>query len=236
MQSAAEDKQALLQRVKQELEASQARSKAQQGQQQQQQPCWVHTGFLTAYDSLRPALLSMLGRVLEEEPEGGDEAQLGWRILLTGHSLGGALATPCAWDTSHRAYVLRHIVPASACLRVPSLGIAAAHWPRCCLPAACCRWDYRKVPQLTVVNLGSPRVCNRAFADSYNQRVPDTWRIVGAVLQYCAAVGCSSVHCRALPVLHRHAPRPRPVPFSRLMPRVACRRRTETTRCAACRG
>lgn len=55
----------------------------------------VHTGFLSAYDSLRPAVLGLLGAML-----GGERQR--WRLFLTGHSLGGALATLCAWDVAHR--------------------------------------------------------------------------------------------------------------------------------------
>jgi putative lipase involved disintegration of autophagic bodies len=55
----------------------------------------VHSGFLTAYDSIRPAVLSVLRTMLRDE---GDD----WRLYFTGHSLGGALATLCAWDCSHR--------------------------------------------------------------------------------------------------------------------------------------
>jgi hypothetical protein len=100
----------------------------------------VHTGFLTAYDSIRPAVLDLLTLVLDGQEDT-------WRLYFTGcvgggagrrctprrqvlcpgghvchaacagalltplscllpphcrHSLGGALATLCAWDCSHR--------------------------------------------------------------------------------------------------------------------------------------
>lgn len=55
----------------------------------------VHSGFLTAYDSLRPALLGLLAALLEGE-------QGHWTLQMTGHSLGGALATLAAWDCAHR--------------------------------------------------------------------------------------------------------------------------------------
>ena len=94
----AEDLQAVLERVRREVEAEEARAAATAagGQQEGAEPQpWVHTGFLAAYDSLRPAVLSLLACLLEGEEER-------WRIFLTGHSLGGALATLCAWDCSHR--------------------------------------------------------------------------------------------------------------------------------------
>jgi triacylglycerol lipase len=50
----------------------------------------VHKGFLTAYNSVRPALLQLLSKVVADgEP---------WHVYTTGHSLGGALATLCALD------------------------------------------------------------------------------------------------------------------------------------------
>lgn len=55
----------------------------------------VHSGFITAFDSVRPAVLSLLAAMLAGEREQ-------WRLMLTGHSLGGALATLCAWDCAHR--------------------------------------------------------------------------------------------------------------------------------------
>ena len=55
----------------------------------------MHSGFLTAYDSLRPALLALLAALLEGE-------QGRWELQFTGHSLGGALATLAAWDCAHR--------------------------------------------------------------------------------------------------------------------------------------
>lgn len=61
----------------------------------------MHSGFLTAYDSVRPAVLSVLGTLLE------GEGPRSWQVYLTGHSLGGALATLCAWDCAHRRFARR---------------------------------------------------------------------------------------------------------------------------------
>jgi nuclear pore complex protein Nup85 len=94
----AEDLQAVLERVRREIEAEEERAAAAEaaGEEEGAEPQpWVHSGFLGAYDSLRPAVLSLLACLL-----GGEQER--WRIFLTGHSLGGALATLCAWDCSHR--------------------------------------------------------------------------------------------------------------------------------------
>lgn len=96
---------------------------------------WVHSGFLSAYDSVRGAVLGLVDVALA-----GEESE--WTVLLTGHSLGGALATLCAYDLSHRS------------------------------------WGTRTRPRLQMYNYGSPRVGNKDFAEAYNEKVPDTWRIV----------------------------------------------------------
>lgn len=59
---------------------------------------WVHSGFLGAYDSVRSAVLGLVDATLAGE----DTSQ--WSVVLTGHSLGGALATLCAHDLAHRTW------------------------------------------------------------------------------------------------------------------------------------
>ncbi|KAL4450128.1 hypothetical protein ABPG77_010797 [Micractinium sp. CCAP 211/92] len=95
--SAAEDLKAILDRVRAEIEAAQQRESEEDAADREPQP-WVHSGFLTAYDSVRPAVLSVLATLL------GGESPRPWRLYLTGHSLGGALATLCAWDCAHRSW------------------------------------------------------------------------------------------------------------------------------------
>jgi hypothetical protein len=101
---------------------------------------------------------------------GGD----GWAVFLTGHSLGGALATLCAHDLALRA------------------------------------WSRR--PQLVMVNFGSPRVGNRAFAEDFNKLVPRAWRVVNrndAVAAVPRLMGCVAFDRRdALPALCSTRPPP----------------------------
>ena len=49
----------------------------------------VHDGFLEAFDSVRPRVLTALDDAVGGIASGG----AGWRVFVTGHSLGGALAT-----------------------------------------------------------------------------------------------------------------------------------------------
>ncbi|PRW20266.1 alpha beta-hydrolase isoform A [Chlorella sorokiniana] len=96
---------------------------------------WVHNGFLDAYSSVRSEVMRLLETALagEEEP---------WTLYITGHSLGGALATLCTFDCARRV------------------------WRRGAVRPAIVHYNY-----------GSPRVGNKAFADAFDQLVPNTWRV-----------------------------------------------------------
>ena len=57
----------------------------------------MHGGFLAAYDSVRAKVIELVEAVLEE---GKARVDGEWQVLCTGHSLGGALATLCAYEMS----------------------------------------------------------------------------------------------------------------------------------------
>ncbi|KAI3469889.1 hypothetical protein Pfo_026552 [Paulownia fortunei] len=59
----------------------------------------VHSGFLSAYDSVRTRLISLIKQAIGHR---GDSLELlpKWHIYVTGHSLGGALATLLALELS----------------------------------------------------------------------------------------------------------------------------------------
>lgn len=54
---------------------------------------WVHSGFLNAYLSVKNEVVELVNQVCR---------QANWTIYVTGHSLGGALATCCAYDLAMR--------------------------------------------------------------------------------------------------------------------------------------
>lgn len=66
----------------------------------------VHSGFLGAYYSVKPRLRELLDRLIDSP---------GWTVLVTGHSLGGALATLCSFELANRIYVDGHAPAAVRC-------------------------------------------------------------------------------------------------------------------------
>ncbi|MGC1308886.1 MAG: lipase family protein [Phormidesmis sp.] len=90
-------------------------------------PVKMHRGFSRAYLSVRDRIHDII-----------KDSNL-TRCRVTGHSLGGAIASLCAVDL-----------------------------------------QYNFSPQIAIeaYTFGSPRVGNQAFVESYNKRVPDTWRVV----------------------------------------------------------
>lgn len=58
---------------------------------------WVHAGFLKGFDSVRETMAQFVDDVMEG-------AQEPWTLWITGHSLGGALATLSAHELSLRKY------------------------------------------------------------------------------------------------------------------------------------
>nr|DAD20117.1 TPA_asm: hypothetical protein HUJ06_021580 [Nelumbo nucifera] len=101
----------------------------------------VHSGFLSAYDSVRNRIMSLI-KLSIGFPDDDSEVVSKWHIYVTGHSLGGALATLLALELSSSQLAKRGAV------------------------------------SVTMYNFGSPRVGNRRFAEVYNEKVKDSWRIV----------------------------------------------------------
>ncbi|MBD2258557.1 lipase family protein [Pseudanabaena sp. FACHB-2040] len=88
-----------------------------------------HCGFMTAYFAVRDRLLPAIEKIPQP------------KIVITGHSLGGALATIAALDIQYNI-------------------------------------TSKNNQAIEVYTFGAPRVGNQALAESYNQRVPDSFRYV----------------------------------------------------------
>ncbi|KAJ1271823.1 hypothetical protein BS78_06G155200 [Paspalum vaginatum] len=102
----------------------------------------VHSGFLGAYDSVRNRIMALIKYAVGYNDEEDAESIPRWHVYVTGHSLGGALATLLALELSSSQMAKNGAI------------------------------------FVTMYNFGSPRVGNRRFADIYNAKVKDSWRIV----------------------------------------------------------
>ncbi|XP_016476067.2 uncharacterized protein LOC107797675 isoform X1 [Nicotiana tabacum] len=101
----------------------------------------VHSGFLSAYDSVRIRLISLVKQAIGYRDDDLDPPNE-WSVYVTGHSLGGALATLLALELSSSQLAKRGAI------------------------------------SVTMYNFGSPRVGNKKFAEVYNEKVKDSWRVV----------------------------------------------------------
>ncbi|RLM64618.1 uncharacterized protein C2845_PM16G11180 [Panicum miliaceum] len=111
----------------------------------------VHSGFLGAYDSVRNRIMALIKYAVGYQDEEDAENIPRWHVYITGHSLGGALATLLALELSSSQMAKHHM---------PSFD------------------PWNGVIFVTMYNFGSPRVGNRRFAEVYNAKVKDSWRIV----------------------------------------------------------
>ena len=60
-----------------------------------------HRGFLAAFRSVQKKLFAVLDELTKDYKDNGK-----WRVLITGHSLGGGLATLCAYELAARRHEL----------------------------------------------------------------------------------------------------------------------------------
>lgn len=119
---------------------------------------YVHTGFFRGYAGVRAGLHRAVRRELLEG-NGGFSAEGG--LFVTGHSLGGALASLAAYDLE------LHTLPKVNAVLAARQGLAAdAHQP------------FPGRVEATMYNFGSPRVGNHPFRYAYNKMVPGSFRVV----------------------------------------------------------
>ena len=81
-------------------------------------------------------------------------------VLVTGHSLGGALASLCAYDLQ-----IHTLIPINKELETIGTGLGR---------------NRKRIRQLhlSLYSYGSPKVGNNNFVNLYNDTVPDTFRLV----------------------------------------------------------
>lgn len=132
--------------------------------------CKVHAGFWEAFTSIREEMHKVIREELVREPAD---------ILVTGHSLGGALATLCALDLSIHTVpkMNEYLSTTDAKVRRERHGISNGH------NGARKTSNQQfilspKVLNVTMYNYGSPRVGNHSFQKEYDKWVPDSFRIV----------------------------------------------------------
>ncbi|KAK9931323.1 hypothetical protein M0R45_018601 [Rubus argutus] len=101
----------------------------------------VHSGFLSAYDSVRIRIISLIKLAIGYIDDLAEPLHR-WQVYVTGHSLGGALATLLALELASSQLAKHGVIT------------------------------------ITMYNFGSPRVGNKRFADIYNEKVKDSWRVV----------------------------------------------------------
>ncbi|GLC47364.1 hypothetical protein PLESTB_000166500 [Pleodorina starrii] len=104
----------------------------------------VHNGFLGAYRSVRKAMNAIVQTVTGGLAQPPDRA---WRLLVTGHSLGGALATLAAYDLAVQRWEYEQQTKRPTDV------------------------------SLVMYNFGSPRVGNKAFMEDFNALLPNAWRL-----------------------------------------------------------
>lgn len=118
----------------------------------------LHSGFLKAYQSVQPALLQILQALLKYKTDAENNGTP-WNIYITGHSLGGALATITAFDIGR--INSRLFGTNDAVLRY---------------------YDDKEFlstlaeAKITMYTFGAPRVGDKNFRDLFNSLIPSTFR------------------------------------------------------------
>jgi len=128
---------------------------------------WVHAGFRRALDSVAQRLKALLREAVAGAPED-------WELLLTGHSLGGALATLMALDLGGGLDAARGLPRAPR----PVPWFQQLFFGGDEQPAETS--GPPKFKRLSLYTFGAPRVGNAGFASALDDAVPEAYRIVNS--------------------------------------------------------
>ena len=119
----------------------------------------LHSGFLKAYQSVQPALLQILQALLKYKTNNDTSTETPWNIYITGHSLGGALASITAFDIGRINSKL--FGTNDAALRYVDDKEFLSTLSRA---------------KITMYTFGAPRVGDRKFRDLFNTLIPTSFR------------------------------------------------------------
>jgi len=118
----------------------------------------VHAGFLRSWrnDHLKENVINFVIQHVKEMDE--------WpTVEMTGHSLGGSVATLASYDIAAALSDLSHSSAQSNLESVSSKPTFDFPFPK---------------SNLSLYTFGCPRVGNTPFAESINELVPDTWNVI----------------------------------------------------------
>lgn len=133
----------------------------------------LHSGFRDAYESVRESVL----RIVYDITSWDDS----WTVCLTGHSLGGALATICAFEISHRVYGLDPcFLLLTMFSRMPNRELSRNMSLRAMLQPRKIhdKPTDNKKPKVSMLSFGAPKVGTAAFARLYNQSILSSFRVI----------------------------------------------------------
>lgn len=116
----------------------------------------LHAGFMNAYNTIRESVLRVVYDLTKWDKQ--------WTVCITGHSLGGALATICAFEFANRK-----LTPASTLWQKTAAYVGMASTEQ--TPVA---------PKMGMMNFGAPRVGNGKFVEVYNDTVRESLRVINA--------------------------------------------------------
>ncbi len=119
----------------------------------------VHKGFWEAYDKVRVELHTILRKQLKQEPAA--------KLVFTGHSLGGALATLASCDVA--VHTMPRINEYHKMKSRQASSATGDSKDRIRVATAC---------KLALYNFGSPKVGNGAFVRLFDAKIPDAFRVI----------------------------------------------------------